>query len=191
MESKLGPASWQYADLYSPDYFYAVAMNGIIYGLLFGRNTKIEEKWLEVATHQFYEREGIEIDEWKPFYCELMLGKRLFFGPGNNYILAGSASGSMDPFYGFGIVGALTSGKIASLAVRDPDGAQVLFDRINRNYTYLYHLFNVLSLLPYGLKWEFYKVMPRFYKYLKPIFGRMGYGIPGYPRDWIAEFTGG
>ncbi len=191
METKLGPASWQYSDEYSPDYFYAVAMNGILYGLVFGRRTKIDTKWLDVINRQFFTREGIEIKEWKPFFCEIITGKRLFFGPGNKYIMTGSASGSMDPYFGFGIVGALTSGKISSLAVRDPDGAQVLFDRINRNHMYLYYLFETISLLPNSVKFKLFETMPAYYKFFKPVFGRMGYGIPGYPRDWVAEFTEG
>jgi len=189
MESKMGPASWQYSDVYSPDYFYAVAMNGILYGLVFGRNVEIDKKWLDVIDQQFYDREGIEIEEWKPFSCEIMAGKRLFFGPGNNYIMTGSASGSQDPYFGFGIVGAITSGKISALAVRDPDRAQVLFDKINRHHTYLYYLFEAVTLLPQAMKFKLFEVMPSYYRYLKPIFGPMGYGIPGYPRDWMAEFT--
>ncbi len=188
MESQLGPASWQYADLYSPDYFYAVAMNGLLYGLLFGRNEQIDKEWTEVVDNQFYEREGIEIKGWKPFTCEVMMDCNLFFGPGNDYILTGSASGTFDPYFGFGIVGALTSGKISALAVRDPDGAQTLFDKVNRNNVYLYYLFEVLARLPRSLKWDIFRVLPGYYKYLKPIFGRIGHGIPGYPRDWIAEF---
>ena len=189
METKRGPASWQYADNYSPDYFYAVAMNGFLYGLLFGREQRIDAKWKDVAGQQFYEREGIEIKEWKPFQCEMMTNCQLFFGPNNDYIMTGSASGSADPFFGFGIVGALTSGKISALAVRDPDGAQALFDHINRNNKYLYFLYEVIARMPTSMKWELYKVLPKYYKYLKPVFSRMGYGIPGYPRDWVGEFV--
>jgi len=87
-------------------------------------------------------------------------------------------------------VGALTSGKISSLAVRDPEGAQVIFDRINRNYTYLYYLFEALDRTPQAVKLGLFQILPSYYKFLKPIFGRIGHGIPGYPRDWIAEFIG-
>jgi len=191
MESRLGPASWQYADMYCSDYFYAVAMNGLLYGLVFGRREEIDRKWLDVIDRQFLEREGIAIQGWRPFQCQVMMGCRLFFGPGNRYIMTGSASGSMDPYFGFGIVGALTSGKIAALAVRDPEGAQVLFDQINRNNTYLYWLFETISLLPRSLKWEIFKVLPRGYRFLKPVFGPIGRGIPGYPRDWVSEFIPG
>lgn len=191
MDSKIGPASWQFKDLYSPDYFYAGAMNGILYGLVFGRETEIDKKWLKVIEEQFYSRTGIEIKtDWKPFYAEQMLGTRLFFGPGEKYIMTGSASGTQDPYFGFGIVGALTSGKIASLAVRDPEGARILFNRINRNYNYLLRLFNIHERLPNSMKLGMYKALPKYYKYLRPLFGRVGLGIPGYPRNWIEEFVG-
>ena len=119
-----------------------------------------------------------------------MLGNSLFFGPDNKYILTGSSSGSCDPFFGFGIVGALTSGKISSLAVRDPQGAQQMFDRINRNHDFQFMMFKIIDRLPEGLKLSLFKALPDYYKYLKPVFGRMGKGIPGYPKDWIAEITG-
>lgn len=118
---------------------------------------------------QFYTRAGIEIKtEWKPFFCEVMLGNSFFFG--------------------FGIVGALTSGKISSLAVRDPLGAQRMFGRINRDFQFM--MFKIIGRLPEGLKLSLFKALPDYYKYLKPLFGRMGEGIPGYPKDWIAEITG-
>ncbi|MCP4630608.1 MAG: hypothetical protein GY850_44905, partial [bacterium] len=145
-------------------------------------------KWLDMVNQQFLERAGIEITGWKPFYSEVMVGKRLFFGPGEKYIMTGSASGSYDPCYGYGIVGALTSGKISSTAVRDPDGAQVLFNRINRHYMYLYYLFEFMDKLPGAFKLKMLGSLPRFYKYLKPMLGPMGYGIPGYPDDWVAKF---
>ena len=189
METKLGPANWQFADTYSPDYFYAAAMNGILYGLVFGRRTRIAEEALEVIGRQCRERAGFEIEGWKPFYCETMIGTRLFFGPGNRYIMTGSASGSYDPYLGYGIVGALTSGKVSALALRDRDGAQVLFDRINRHHMYLYQTFEMVSKLPRALKFKMLTSMPAYYKYTKVFFNRLGHGIPGYPRDWMEEFT--
>lgn len=191
MESKIGPSSWQFKDVYSPDYFYAGAMNGIIYGLVFGRRAKIDKEAVKIISDQFQERTGIAIEaEWRSFYAEMILGNKLYFGPGNKYIMTGSASGSQDPYFGFGIVGALTSGKIAALAVRDPEGAQTLFSRINRNYRYLYNLFEIHDKMPNFLKLGMYKALPRYYKYLRPVFGRVGFGIPGYPRNWIEEITG-
>ncbi len=191
MDSDVGPASWQFKDIYSPDYFYSGAMNGFLYGLVFAREKKVEKQYLEMIEEQFYTRTGIEIRaEWKPFFCEVLLGNSLFAGPDNRYILTGSASGSYDPFFGFGIVGALTSGKISALAVRDPLGARQFFERINRNHDFQFLMFKIIDRLPEGLKLNLFKALPDYYKYLRPVFGRMGNGIPGYPKDWIAEYTG-
>ncbi len=189
MESGRDPSVWHFTDMYSPDYFYALAMNGMIYGLLFGRRTKIEKKWLNVVGQQFYERAGIEINDWEPFICHVMKSHNLFAGPGNRYILTGTASGTIDPFYGFGIVGALTSGKIAAMAVYDPEGALALFSEVNRNFKYSYYLFELLSLVPRRLKWGLFKKMLNKKKKTKlnPIFERAGNGIPGYPRNFMAE----
>ncbi len=188
IDSKIGPSMWVFMDKYSPDYFYAVGMNGILYGLLFARQTKVDKKWIEVVEKQFYDRAGITLKaEWKPFYCEVVMDNRLFAGPGNKYILTGTASGTYDPYYGFGIVGALTSGKISSLAVRDPEGAQIMFNRINRNHDYLFRLFETLERLPISLKLKLFKTIPSYYKFLKPLLRRMGHGIPGYPGNWVED----
>ncbi len=144
-----------------------------------------------MVEEQFYNRTGIEIKtDWKPFFCEVMLGNSLFFGPDNKYILTGSASGTYDPYFGFGIVGALTSGKISSIAVRDPAGAQAMFNRINRNHDFLFRIFSIIESLPNGLKLNLFKVLPDYFKFLKPVFGRIGEGIPGYPKNWVAGITG-
>jgi len=49
-------------------------------------------------------------------------------------ILCGTISGFMDPFAWFGIHGGLLSGKVAALAVYDPQTAQSEFDRFNKNF---------------------------------------------------------
>ncbi|NTU64002.1 MAG: hypothetical protein HGB05_11540, partial [Chloroflexi bacterium] len=43
--------------------------------------------------------------------------------------------------------------------------------------------------LPQSVKLQMLASMPAYYKYTKVLFGRMGHGIPGYPRDWMEEFT--
>ena len=55
-------------------------------------------------------------------------------------ILAGTISGFMDPFAWFGILGSLLSGKIAALAVYDPQTAQREFDRFNKNFKLFHYL---------------------------------------------------
>lgn len=49
-------------------------------------------------------------------------------------ILCGTISGFMDPFAWFGILGGMLSGKVAAMAVNDPQGARREFARFNRNF---------------------------------------------------------
>jgi hypothetical protein len=68
---------------------------------------------------------------------------------------------TFDPFYLFGIHGALLSGRIAAMAIRDPDGAEAEFKRINRFFISAllqrrffernplrHHIFNLLLRVP-------------------------------------------
>jgi flavin-dependent dehydrogenase len=49
-------------------------------------------------------------------------------------IMCGTISGALDPFMGFGISGALVSGKVAAIAVTDREKAAEEFERFTRNY---------------------------------------------------------
>lgn len=50
------------------------------------------------------------------------------------FILAGTLSGAMDPFFWFGICGALVGGRIAALAVSDPAAAEREFAAMTRGF---------------------------------------------------------
>jgi len=50
------------------------------------------------------------------------------------FILAGTLSGAMDPFFWFGICGALVGGKIAALAIHDPERAEREFAAMTRGF---------------------------------------------------------
>lgn len=123
-----------YMDDYTNDYFYATAMNDLWYALLFSRKP-LSRANLEDCVQKVRERLGVRLSGWR-FLTGCVPTKsfrnpRLFHG---DKILAGSLSGTMDPMFLFGIHGALLSGKIAALAVRDREGAEREFRRINRNY---------------------------------------------------------
>ena len=66
----------------------------------------------------------------------------------------------------------------------------MMFNRINKNHDFLFRFFTIIESLPNGLKLSLFKALPDYYKFLKPIFGRVGEGIPGYPRNWVTEITG-
>ena len=80
-------------------------------------------------------REGVEHDNWKYVSGAVPLARpenpRLFH---NGFIMCGTISGAMDPFFWFGILGALISGKTAAMAIYDRVQAVEDFERFNRGF---------------------------------------------------------
>ena len=121
-----------YMDDYTNDYFYVTAMNDLWYALLFSREPLYQAN-LKTCLKQVEDRLGVALDSWM-FRIGYVSTKstdnlRLFVG---DKILTGSLAGVMDPFFLFGIHGALVSGKIAAMAVRDQEAALKEFRRVNR-----------------------------------------------------------
>jgi len=54
---------------------------------------------------------------------------------------------------------------------------------------HLYNTFEIVARLPLVLKFKMLTSLAAYYKYSKALFNRLGHGIPGYPRDWMEEFT--
>ena len=64
------------------------------------------------------ETEDIELDGWSSIIAYFPKKARLFTKfAGKIYVLAGDVAGFLDPFFGFGINGALISGKIAAMSM--------------------------------------------------------------------------
>jgi len=123
-----------YMDNYTNDYFYVTAMNDLWYALLFSRKP-LNKTNLAACMDKVKDRLGVTLTEWK-FITGCVPTKsfrnpRLYLG---DKIITGSLSGSMDPMFLFGIHGALLSGKVAAMAVRDPEAAEKEFRWLNRFY---------------------------------------------------------
>jgi hypothetical protein len=146
---------------YTTDYFYVTAMNNLWYALLFSRRP-LKKSHLTQCLATVEDRLGVRLTGWKYLTgcvpTKSLRNPRLFLG---DKILTGSLSGSMDPFYLFGIHGALLSGKIAAMAIQDPDRAEAEFKRINRSFISAllqrrlfernplrHHIFNLLLRVP-------------------------------------------
>ena len=114
-----------YFGTYSNEYGYTCAMNGIWYVLLFARKGVTQEN-LEHFKKELERIEGRTFDKWNRFLGHTPKGPRLFY---EDFILAGTMAGFIEPAYGGGITGALLSGKIAAMAVTDPDKAEIEFKR--------------------------------------------------------------
>jgi flavin-dependent dehydrogenase len=121
-----------YLEDYTTDYFYVTAVNGLWYALLFSRRP-LSDSNLADCVKKVKERLGVTLRGWK--YLTGRVPTKSFRNPVlflGDKIITGSLSGSMDPMFLFGIHGAIYSGKIAALAVRDREKAQQEFRWLNR-----------------------------------------------------------
>ncbi len=110
---------------FSKEYGYSSASNGIWYVLLFSRK-EVPEEHLEDFKKMVTEKEGRSFDKWKRFKGYTPKTPQLIYD--DRLILTGTLAGVVEPAIGFGITGALLSGKIASMAVWDRAKAQKEFD---------------------------------------------------------------
>lgn len=113
-----------YFGTFSNEYGYACAMNGIWYVLLFARK-EIPQENLDFFKNELERIEGRTFGKWRRFLGHTPKGPRLFLN--DKFILTGTMAGVVEPAYGGGITGALLSGKIAAIAVTDPQKARAEF----------------------------------------------------------------
>ncbi len=116
------------------EYGYLSACNNYYFNLLFSIRP-VSTQALERYQRFMVQNEGLEHDEWHYAKGCVPIARpdnpRLFH---RGLIMCGTMSGFMDPFGWFGIVGALTSGKIAALAISDPPRAREEFAHFNRYF---------------------------------------------------------
>jgi flavin-dependent dehydrogenase len=120
-----------YMGSYTPDYAYTAQVNGLDYCLLFS-HYPIRDK--EVEKYRGVLRAvgmGDYPEPWRDVAMAVPAEARLFAG---DHILAGTLSGMIEPFWGYGIVGAIISGMIAAKAVEDRDEAEKEHARFTRGF---------------------------------------------------------
>jgi len=120
-----------YMGPFSTDYGYTAQINGLDYNLLFSRRP-VKDGDL-AAYRATLKKIGIAgyPDPWQPVTMAVPAAARLFAG---DVILAGTLSGMIEPFWGYGIVGAIISGRIAAGAVMDRSAAEREFEQFNRGF---------------------------------------------------------
>ncbi|MBN1881536.1 MAG: NAD(P)-binding protein [Deltaproteobacteria bacterium] len=109
-----------YMGFFSQDYAYTARVNGLDYSLLFSHHDPTEK---DMAAYKRVLRavESKEYPEpWRRVKMCVSAEPKLF---SDGLILAGTLGGMIEPFWGYGIVGALISGRLAATAVTDPDRA--------------------------------------------------------------------
>ncbi len=134
-EAEADPYAWMWLDECINEYGYISFANGIYYNLLFAYGQEIPREGLDKYRSFMQRIRGMEEDNW-----EYVSGVAPATSPDSpqlireGLIMCGTISGSLDPFMGFGISGALVSGKVAAIAVDDRERALEEFERFNRNY---------------------------------------------------------
>lgn len=127
--------AWIWLDECITEYGYMTSTNNYYFDLLFSLTPVSPEA---LARYKAFIRrtQGVEYESWR-----YLIGGVVPMANTDNprlhhkgLILAGTMSGFMDPFAWFGIVGSLLSGKVAAMAVYDPQGAQREFDRFTKNF---------------------------------------------------------
>lgn len=108
------------------EYGYTSAMNGIWYALLFTRNELPQEN-LDYFAGMMKRYEGKTVTEWRKFFGNAPKDAPALVHDGR-LIMTGTLAGFIETNLGFGITGALISGKIAAMAVTDRERAQAEFD---------------------------------------------------------------
>jgi hypothetical protein len=126
--------AWIWFDECITEYGYLSTANDYYFDLLFSINP-VGKEALRKYTEFVKRNEGIEHQDW------VYTGGAVPVADKTNprlirdgLIFCGTIAGFMDPFAWFGITGALVSGKIAALAVTDPDKAQADFACFTRYF---------------------------------------------------------
>jgi flavin-dependent dehydrogenase len=167
---------------YTDDYFYANCANNLMYALLFGRG-KVTAEGLEQCKSDIKRKFELDLDTWEYFTGRVPTGSarnpRLFH---DKYILAGTLSGAMDPGNLFGIHGAMLSGKVAAMAVENPDRAIREFKRLNRFYSIAYCLKEFFRFMPGKL--TFMELTVRYPSVFFPVMAISSLAVPGYRKGF-------
>ena len=133
MKTDIGDVTIAYFGDYTSDYGYISGKNGMLSAQLSGLPNLSQEK-LRKFMSLVKETEGIELDGWSSIIAQFPKKTRLFTKyAGKTLILAGDVSGFLDPFFGFGINGALISGKIAAMSIISKQKALLEFKQHTSN----------------------------------------------------------
>jgi flavin-dependent dehydrogenase len=143
-EISIGSFAWIWWGECISEYGYFSSVNDYYFDLLFSTR-EVDKECLRKYNSFMVRNEGIEHDNWEYVSGAVPLASvdnpRLFWG---DHILCGTISGAMDPWFWFGISGALVTGKVAALAVYDRDKAVEEFKRFTRNFRLFYKIKNNL-----------------------------------------------
>ena len=176
---------------YTNTYGYGAILNDLDYLLLFTDRGDISPQDLKQFEEDLERSEGIRIENWD--YFEVVVptasakAPKLFAG---RKILAGTLSGMMEPGIYCGIHGAIVSGKVAALAITDPEGAGRDFTRFTSGYKKCWYTHRYVNNPQRQHVFKFFFSYPAV---CKPLIQLIDTGIPGidhYFSGLEAEYGG-
>ena len=119
-----------FGDYTKNDFAYIASSGRYLFALLFARNG-IDKNDLNSFRAHIKKNENLSLSDWSFSKGCIPREKNLVK---NGFVLAGTISGMIDPFFFNGISAALISGKIASLYFTDREMAFREFNRFTRNF---------------------------------------------------------
>ncbi|VUT27538.1 MAG: Geranylgeranyl reductase family protein [Candidatus Syntrophoarchaeum sp. GoM_oil] len=158
-----------FGDFAPKGYGYFSSLNGIGTPLILTRRNLPDENWkrfLDYIKELGFCQGDVKADK-NPTRVHLPLNARFNEG---NFIFAGSFSGAIDCYMGFGIKGAMVSGQIAALAVQDFEAARKKF---RRNVARKFVVSKVLKKVDYASsvgEWGIRKIRKHYPKKILRIF---------------------
>ncbi len=167
---------------YASEYFYGGAFNDLLYCMLPLDNPPNPANLARLIDDlKRFERIDAPQDEWRPVTFRVPLG-----GPANlklfhrDKILAGTIAGMMDPFFLFGIHGAIISGKVAAMTVMDRERGLEEFNRVNRYFLRTYRAKQAFEMVPMKVRLSLLNSMANFPYLFAPAIQMISRGIPGH-----------
>lgn len=152
--SSHSPFCVAYFDARTRDYAYYASANGHGAAVLFQRGEPLTAEATNWFPQQLEEDEGLNFSRWTMIEDLVGTPTAAFSNPrlyAGDLVLTGTLAGMQDPSMVLGVHGALVSGKIAALAVRDRAAAAREFARMNRYWKPAYLLRRLLwATHPWG-----------------------------------------
>jgi flavin-dependent dehydrogenase len=181
MNFDIGNITIAYFGDYSSDYGYISGKNGIISAQLSGSLNLTQEN-LKKFINLVKETEEIELNSWSTIVSQFPKKVQLFLKYARKtFVLAGDIAGFLDPFFGFGINGALISGKIAATSILSKKKALQEFKKFTYNMNKNLLLHTIYWHLPFK---NFIRSRIIKYQDMQIIPGKRS--IPGFTdQDWL------
>jgi len=168
-------------DAYTKGYGYVSSKNNIL-SVQVGFTMDSSESNLEKFKNHLKKTENIEFNKWNKVIDNFARTTCLFTRlHKKTFILAGALSGFIDPIFGFGVNGAMVSGKIASKAFTSKKDAISDFKRFTHTLNKMYILDRFYYYLPFK-KFIIPKIF-EIYNTSLPVVGPNMKSIPGFVHD--------